>query len=531
MRQKVVRLVKKLRRRLANATSPWTFGAPSTGLNAILRARWKVHGEVADAFCSIYDYTIDRLLFANNMTWTENAFLPEHYPNVGQACAALRHLAVRHLLRECGDARATACVFEKLRDFAGVQETDDDKFYRELARYFAEESKVDAISSKNRMVLGLSAWGGTFIDRAVNRCLASLGAPDNLAVAKKHSAAVIVHTAQRDVVHLRNIQTGLCAAADIIVKSIPDTLVDAARGDNKYWLLGATQSLQLALARKHHARFGMLFPDVVYSNCYLRGISIPLDKGATATLLSAFGSAESILEPLKAFSRSGLVDIAATTLIDLAFVHLHQHFSEFFVDDDRTFPAAAGFFIGLEDGAVFHAAHYNLALIETGKILGECPRYYLSLDSELDKIVNDAEELYVRRRGDEYFATGIDDELRIRLDRLSLSDYCAQLSRKAGSVHMKLFALPYDIEVARSRLPPCSPQFSKAEARGLVTQILHLVAEERRNHENSFDRWDLVLDVLARYSNSSSSRARLALEPMTNIGHRLLANSLYRRPG
>jgi len=490
------------------------------------RCDWSVDRAFSREFLDIYHFTIERLLRADNATWIENAFLEWHYPTRRAAADALRHLAVRHLLREVGDAEGTAVVLETLKDRFGLQEDRESEFFRHLTRYVATELStltewslpqatlrawrtLGSARRRERAVLSLVIWGDDFIDRAARYCVGSLRSPGNLrALSATGEVTLLVHTAPKDKERIMSLPELRDLPVRLLVRTIPDPILAAMTGEQKYWLLGGLQSLHLAFAARETADFYMLFPDAVFSEAYLRSLADLKTRGADAVLLSGFKASEtSMLLDLRRFrAEDGSISIPADRLIECALQDVHPAIRSFFVEPNADhWPRWRTMLFRCRDYLEVHSPHYNIAVLGARALRDFKPRFFFTLDSEIDKILLADAKIHLRTRDDDFFATEVTGEEIGAVPKIAPSDFPAFFLEHANSAHLEIFRLPYRINVLTKDLPGV-PLAEPTQIRHVIDRVISDVSIAISSQRRAFSRLSLVLDVLDRFDKSAYGR-------------------------
>ena len=456
----------------------------------------------------LYNFAIERCLVAGNLSWIENAFLIESYTSIDDVVEALSHLTIRHLFRQVGDAEGTAEILEALHREIAFLEPPNRRFFRKLSRYMATELsnlKSGAKSSDERqpVVLSLVVWGDAYIDMAIRHCLSSMFAEGNLpALAKRADVTLIISTRNSEIPTIRERFDLSSIGVKLVVKGIPDKLIEQTVGDLKYWLLGAAQSSHLAYAAKNDAAFCMLFPDVVYSQGYLSNIYEIINAGASAVLLSGFGATERLEQDLAPYYEGRVCRISGDDLINLAAKNIHPFFLSLFTDAaGGSLPQNPGLFVNCGDLIEYHSGHYNVAIIRASALKGLTPRYFFTLDSEIEKFLPAIEDIHFRSVDDEYFGTPIDREEREFRKQMPPSEYADYFSESFHKYNLELFRRPYRL----GRNPDLSfvaPLVAKDKAKDFFDSTTQNISSKMTEQWSLFERLPLVLETLKRFGAS-----------------------------
>jgi hypothetical protein len=447
------------------------------------------------------------------MTWIENAFLFDDYPSLHESVNALRHLVVRHLLKECGDAEGAALILEALHAGLAMPESPDQNFFRLLCRYAAQEldattPRLPAIWPRSEHnALSLALWGDDYIDRFNRYCATSLAADGNIPALKaRGKVTLLVHTAARDVPKIRRLNLLRSLGINVRIWAIPDELLQLAAGDMKYWMLGAIQSIHLFYAAQRRANFLPIFPDGFYSERYFENLLEIGRNGEDAVFLSAFRASRAGMAPhLDRFSKGGAYAVPAANLVELSLRHLHPYILHAFIDPySGTLPQRRMLFASCGDYVEIRSPHYNPALIRNSVIAGTRPRYLMTLDSEIDKVLPATSKIHFRSIADDYFATELMDERTDPPSRVGFEEYAKFFVEYANSAHLRFEQSPYRIAIRPEWLGSLKA-LSPRDATLCFDRICKLV-EERIGMAHNFERVDLVLNLLQQLGQTDLSQ-------------------------
>jgi hypothetical protein len=468
------------------------------------------------SFPALCDQAVLRCLAAGNLTWIENAFGPASYPHRDQAVNALRHLVVRHLLKEAGDAEGAATILEGLRVFWPAEDANQ-TFFRLLCRYAARtleatEPLLPIRRGREGNAISLVVWGDDYIDRFDRYCLASLAAPGNIPALKARGrVTLLIHTTARDAQKIRRLQAIRRLGVGVRIWIIPDELLRLAVGDLKYWMLGAFQSIHLFHAGQRGANVMPVFPDCIYSANFCSNLLDVDGAEPDAVFLSSFkASRKAMTAALERFSAQGVYAVPGPVLLEHALRYVDDHMVRCFIDPrSDTLPAHRMLWGHCGDYLEVRSPHYNAALIRNSAIACIRPRYLMTLDSELDKILPDTSKIHFRSCADEYFATELLDEPTPPLLRLGYEEYASFFVSHANTAHLHFQRSSYKLRIRPEWLTVLQPQ-SPADVVACFERILRLVEEQMRKAER-FDRVDLVLGVLDRLAQTKLTSSEAAL--------------------
>jgi hypothetical protein len=468
--------------------------------------------KAAPTFPSIYKDAIVRCLTAGNMTWVENAFFFGDYPTLRESADGLRHLVVRHLLKEAGDVAGAASILEALSTKLDVPEDPHQRFFRLLCRYVANE--LDA--GPRRMtgaqsVISVAVWGDAYIDRFDRYCMASLAAEGNIPALKaRGGVTLLIHTAARDVSMIKRLESLRRLGIKVRIWTLPDELLRLAEGELKYWLLGGIQSLHLFYAARLGANFLPVFPDGFYSARYFASLLELVDDGADAVFLSAFrASREGMAGDLKQFARRGAYAVPADKLIELALRHVDSYVLNCLIDPaSETLPRHRLLSTFCGDYIEMRSPHYNAALIRNS-VLAQ-PRYLMTLDSEIDKVLPSDSSIHFRTVEDDYFATELVNDSSDPWPLVGYDDYASFFIEHANSAHLRFERSPYRIAV-RPEWLGFQSVVSPEDAARCFDRICGLVEGRMKTAEQNIERPEVVLRLLESVADMGLSRPEAEL--------------------
>ncbi|CAN5884888.1 hypothetical protein BH11PSE3_BH11PSE3_03950 [soil metagenome] len=473
----------------------------------------------------LYKQAVLRCVAAGNTTWAENAFLLDDYPSLQESADALRHLVVRHLLKECGDAECAASILDALSIDLGATEDSDQKFYRLLCGYAARELKaIGSAKPDSRREslranggandLSIALWGDDYIERFDQYCVKSLAAKGNVPALKAHGPVrLLIHTASRDVEKIRGLESLHRIGIELRIWAIPDELLAFAKGDMKYWLLGAIQSIHLFHAARSGANFLPVFPDALYSARYFESLLDLARSGEDAVFLSGFrASREKIAEHLEQYSKRGAYAVPGARLIELALRYVDPYFLNCFIDPTSdTLPRNRVLFANCGDHIEVRAPHYNPAFIRNSIIKDTPPRYLMTLDSEIDKILPTTCLTHFHSASDDYFATELVGSEIASPGHVSLKEYADYFVEHANLAHLRFQRSAYQIAIQSEWLS--GPKQMSAEDAKLRFDTICELVENKLTQAPQFERpqvaW-LVLNDFAEMDLSDLDRQLLA---------------------
>jgi tetratricopeptide (TPR) repeat protein len=324
-----------------------------------------------------------------------------------------RRLLREFVLRRAGDHRAFLRLSREL-DVIGSESSAQDRFVAQLAQRFEVElqqmKSLHQASAGKPFVLAFPVWGKSYIDRFLDCCMPSLLALGNLpALCERRAPILLIHTDAegermiREAPVMREVM-----ALGISLHFMPlDSQLLARLGenpDNKYWHLGLVQTLQLLFAKAIGADFHILLPDTLYAENYFRTLSARADAGNPVILQAAFRTEAEKVERAVAQYRSGYrTTVDAGTLMAIALNCLHPS-THYLRMNDRPAPNVWPAFHALlwesETSLHFISPHQTVGYLDASLVARVPERFYLTTDSELDKILPDDCAIYSPRAED-----------------------------------------------------------------------------------------------------------------------------------
>jgi hypothetical protein len=444
------------------------------------------------------------------MTWVENAFFFGDYPTLRESADALRHLVIRHLLKEVGDGEGAASILEALLAKLEVPEDPHQQFFRLLCRYTAKELRAarPPMRRAGHSAISVAVWGDAYIDRFDRYCMASLAADGNIPALKaRGGVTLLIHTTTRDVSRIKDLSSVKRLGVNTLLFVLPEELLGLANGDLKYWMLGGIQSIHLFYAARLGANFFPIFPDGFYSERYFASLLDLAAKGADAVFLSAFrASREGMAAELEQFSSPGAYAVPADKLVELALKHVDSYVLNCLIDPateriprHRLLSTYCGNYIEMR------SPHYNAAFIRNSVLAGARPRYLMTLDSEIDKVLPSHRKIHFRTVDDDYFATELVNERSEPWPLISYDDYAKFFIQHANSTHLRFEKSPYRIAV-RPEWLSSQNAVSPEDATRCFDRICGLIEGRMQEAEQNIDRPDLVLRLLERLDTMNLSR-------------------------
>ncbi len=349
------------------------------------------------------------------------------------------------LLKRSGDYTA----FLKLReDLMRISDpiSPNEEFFDKMAEHFkveieeidsgniTKELKLD--KSMRSFVIGVSVWGQHYIKILLDYCLPSLLTEGNLGIlCKERQLIILVHTDEEGKELLENsdsVQKVRAKGAMIIYKMVNPQLTKyfADNPDYKYWHLGMIQSLELYLAKTLDADYHILMPDSIYSNNHFAGLLRAVERGHKAILrLMLSTRMEGVCPKVEAYRKDGVISIPAADLTSLSLDNVHSASRAWIVTNNNIEKEMPNIYVLVwegRDAAYTSSPHQTLLYLDREISRGIPKRYFITLDSELDKIIPENVPIYCPKIEDEICLIEMTSEKQRprELKWSSLTDFC-----------------------------------------------------------------------------------------------------------
>ncbi len=357
-----------------------------------------------------------------------------------QRLGELADLVRVHILREEGNYK----LFLELEDAIDAlplinghparQAGHLDIAVRKMMQWLESEIAVihppKTVSNKERFVISLIVWG-KYIDKMLNYMLKSLMAEGNLPtlVKQKH---VIIHIQTNEIgreeIEKSDIIWNIKAfGVQLHYVIVPDDLISMINDDTAtYWLLGAAASLGVQYARKAEAAFHHSYPDFIYSDKFFSEI-LRLSKMHKSILAPGHRADESQFLPSLDPYTSDVISVPAADLVALHMNHIHINAWSCVVNNrpkNWHYPEKHVLIWESEDMVYFNCPHASIMWMDYDVIKNVQPRYFMTLDSELDFLCKGA-EFYIPQENDELYSVECSGQARSRVADLwtKIQDY------------------------------------------------------------------------------------------------------------
>lgn len=320
-----------------------------------------------------------------------------------------RMSAAEYLLRIKGDWRGYATLLESGAITAN-------KFQRLMIGYYAGNMKhiegLRPLEVGNGLLLATSVWGEAYMARFLGFCIPSLIA--NLDALSTRRTVLLIYTDKAGwnaILQDKGIELLANAAIEIRLVLLDEELLAEIQmaPQNKYWHLGMTQSLHLAYARQIGAAYHILMPDVVYSAGYFKCLLTLSEQHPIilqATVSTDGGKVDGMLE---AYRDGVALRVPQAELMDIGMRHIHPRFQPYEAFMGK-YPK--GHFAFWRGKSALHmiSPHQSISYIAHEALLQVPERFFMTLDSELEKIIPEDVAVYCPKHGDQLAMIEISDE-------------------------------------------------------------------------------------------------------------------------
>lgn len=356
----------------------------------------------------------------------KKAFENKPYP---QRLFILSDLIKQFILREIGDIKLYLKLDKQLSEFEYKGQKahiphQHDKTIRMMMEWLdGEMDKIDTlVPQEEELVISILVWGKDYTDKMLRTTLKSLLSYGNLPAVKDHSIVIYIQTDEktRDYLEKQPIVKKIRALGILFDYAIiPEELIKMLKGDMAtYWMVGAAASLALHYAKQLKAAFHHSYPDIIYSENFFSNL-FKLAKDHYSILAPAARSDEGLL--LQELEKYETEDKICIPVADLMALHLNcMHISWIYkIVNNREsawlYPASHTLIWESENKVYFDSPHLN-ALWLSYDVLRNIPRrYFMTLDSELDRICY-GKNYYIPQEQDDMYLVEVSEQGRARLD-------------------------------------------------------------------------------------------------------------------
>jgi hypothetical protein len=310
------------------------------------------------------------------------------------------------LLRRAGDYHEFIRIKDELRRLIIFNEEKEDGYYKLAQHYAKAMNDIEAgiltqglslDASKRPFLIAFSVWGERYLSMLLNYCLPSLMAKGNLgALCKERQPILFIHTdlASKQILEQAEIVNRIKALGVKVhyrMLDIPLIVLIEKDSNFRYWHLGMVQSLDLYLAKALNADFHLLLPDVIYSDHHFSGILRAVSHGHKAiSRLGLSTCMEEICPAIDRYRQDGVIEIPAGDLAALSVKHIHSaSWSWIATNKNLATELPTPYMIAWEGKDTLHmlSPHQTILYLDRELLRNLPKRFYITLDSELDKII------------------------------------------------------------------------------------------------------------------------------------------------
>jgi hypothetical protein len=303
--------------------------------------------------------------------------------------------------------------------------------------------------------------------------LKSLMAEGNLPFITKHKHVIFyvqTNTAGRDTIEKSDITWKMKAlGVHVQYVIISDDLISLITNDTAvYWMLGAAASLGIQYARKAGAAFHHSYPDFIYSDRFFSEL-FRLSQTHKSILTPGHRADESQFLPSLESYTSEVISVPAADLVALHMNHIHINAWSCVVNNrmaNRWYPQKHILIWESDDTIYFNCPHASVMWLAYEVIKDIQPRYFMTLDSELDLICKEG-DFYIPQRCDDLYSVEFSNQARAPVQDLwvKTDDYTKYMwSVITHRDLIKFFVRAMEVPINRAIRPlPANQMLSKEQ--------------------------------------------------------------------
>lgn len=268
-------------------------------------------------------------------------------------------------------------------------------YFDEACKTFPTEPVFDG--GKRIIVFSLLCWGESYISNLLHFCFASLLAEGNIpSLSKERDIIIAIHTDEKsaEIISKHSVTHRLLLhGVHLQYFLLSDNLISTVNSDpnNKYWLLGVSQTLHMLYAKRLNADLHVSAPDEVYSSEFFSNILQKVRAGAKVITQSTFRSdIDKMLPLIEGYRKDSIISINTPQLAAHALNNAHPSVERVKINNRPSnlhWPASHQLLWEGEDVLHVVCPHQHPVFISAEIIFRLKDRYYHTLDSELEKIV------------------------------------------------------------------------------------------------------------------------------------------------
>lgn len=328
---------------------------------------------------------------------------------------------IRHLIREVilhhhQNHQGFLQVTDSLDSVLGSRFVESN-FTRAVCHWFDTELSImkarpRAPEEKRTICFAFVVWGEEYVKNLTKCCLSSLLAEGNIPeLVKERNVVFLIHTDRKsEALLLQSPVTKKLQEYGVKFEFLflPGNLIgdSSANPNNKYWLLGASQTIQILIAKQLGADFHVSAPDIIYSENFFKNMLKKVNSGAKNILQAVL----SRIDRDKLFSDLNISDfpiaIPAAKLCASALNNAAPATQRLIINNRQDIKHWPVFHLLFWEGKELHSVcqHCHPVYLDREIVANIPERYHATLDSELDRIIPEEVELHHIKSEDDMIA-------------------------------------------------------------------------------------------------------------------------------
>lgn len=268
-----------------------------------------------------------------------------------------------------------------------------------ICKWFEEEIKTIARpkSEQRSIVFAFIVWGEKYINNLIRCSFSSLLAPENIpALVKERDVTFLIHTNKHSeelLLHSPVTKKLQEYGVKFEFLMLPDYVITDVNTEfnNKYWLLGASQTIQMLIAKNMDADLHVSAPDLIYSENFFSGMLKKIHGGAKAILQSVICRVrvEEAFQDIAGYIKDDIISIGAAQLVAICLNNIPPVIQRLVINnrpDATLWPKFHQLF--WEGDLLYSVCQHSQPVYLDREVLATVPeRYFMTLDSELEKII------------------------------------------------------------------------------------------------------------------------------------------------
>lgn len=362
-----------------------------------------------------------------------------------QSVPALQDFLRECVLRRAGDYREFLRIRSELRRIS-ISFPPQEHFFDKMAEHYSSVvdemdqgllvKEIDLDSSKRIFLMGFSVWGEHYIHILINYCLPSLLTEGNLGVlCKERQPIMFIHTDEEGRKTLESSEIvqrvkklGVVIIYKIVNEELTKYFLDYP--DYKYWHLGMVQSLELYFAKTLNADYHILMPDSIYSESHFSGLLKAAENHKVIIRLMLSTRKEGVCPEIEAFrDENGVISVPAAELTSISIKNVHSASQAWIITNNDLETQLSNVHVVIweaEDKLHMLSSHQTILYIDR-EVLRKVPkRFFVTLDSELDKLIPKDCPVYCPKLEDEICLIEMTSEKQrpMELAYTSIEEFC-----------------------------------------------------------------------------------------------------------